>query len=363
MAPKYQRPERRFSLDYQSIIDNLKVSSVIDLMIKLGADRWEDKGTHIIFPTICHNIHADEASMKLYFYKNTKLFQCFTECGTMPVFKFLKHYYETREIEYDWVNDIYNVILDCSNFHPGEGFDTPKYESLQNKFGRIKREIELPTYNEGALGAFVKHYPPEWLRDGISKEAMDKFGICYSISQNKIVIPHRDVDGRLVGIRGRALNEWEVENIGKYMPVRLEQTWYKHPLSMNLYGLFENKENIKRTGVCYICESEKAVLQMESFSGTNCAVAVCGSQLNKFQLNILLKQCAPSEIIICFDREEKTGEDKYFTKLWNICQKYKQYANFSFVYDRFGLTEMKDSPTDKGEEIFKKLIQKRVRVK
>ena len=53
-------------------IDNLKVSSVIDLMTKLGADRWKDEGTHIIFPTICHNIDASEASMKLYFYKNTK---------------------------------------------------------------------------------------------------------------------------------------------------------------------------------------------------------------------------------------------------------------------------------------------------
>jgi hypothetical protein len=275
----------------------------------------------------------------------------------------MKHYYEERGIEYDWVSDIYNVILDCSNFHPGEGFSTPKYESLRNKYGKVKKEIELPAYNEGALGTFVKHYPPEWLNDGISPAAMDKFGICYSISQNKIIIPHRDINGRLVGIRGRALNEWEIENVGKYMPVRLEQTWYKHPLSMNLYGLYENQENIKKTGVCYVFESEKSVLQFESFGMLNCAVAVCGSQFNKYQLNILLRACSPSEIIVCFDREE-TGDDyKYFDKLYEICTKYKQYANISFVYDRLGLTDMKDSPSDKGEEIFKKLLEKRVRVK
>ena len=350
-------------MDYQGIIDNLKVSSVIDLMIKLGADRWKDEGTHIVFPTICHNTDASEASMKLYFYKNTKLFNCYTECGVMSVFKFMKHYYEERGIEYDWVNDIYNVILDCSNFHPGEGFDTPKYESLRNKFGRAKKEVELPAYNEGALDTFVKHYPPEWLRDGISTAAMNKFGIRYSISQNKIIIPHRDIKGRLVGIRGRALNEWEIENIGKYMPVRLEQTWYKHPLSMNLYGLYENQENIRKTGICYVFESEKSVLQFEEFGMPNCAVAVCGSQFNKYQLNILLKHVSPREIVICFDSEEKAGETKYFDKLWALCQKYKQYANFSFIYDRLGLLNLKDSPSDRGEETFKKLLEKRTRVK
>ena len=332
-------------------------------MTKLGADRWRDEGKYIIFPTICHNTDPSEASMKLYFYKNTKLFQCYTECGTLSMFKFMKQYYESRSIEYDWVSDIYNIILDCSNFKPGEEFVTPKYNSLREKFGNIKREVELPAYNEGALDTFIKYYPPEWLREGISKTTMDKFGICYSISQNKIIIPHRDVNGRLVGIRGRALNEWEIENIGKYMPVRLEQTWYKHPLSMNLYGLFENKENIKKQGVCYVFESEKSVLQFESFTGPNCAVAVCGSQFNKYQLNILLKTCCPNEIVLCFDSEEIGEETKYFDKLWAICQKYKNYANFSFVYDRLGLLNLKDSPSDRGEETFKKLLNKRVRVK
>lgn len=350
-------------MDYQSIVENLKVSSVIDLMTKLGADRWKDEGTHIIFPTICHNVDASEASMKLYFYKNTKLFNCYTEDGIMSIFKFMKTYYETRGIEYDWISDIYNVILDCSNFKPGEGFDAPRYESLRSKYAYVKQEKELPEYNKGALDTFIKFYPSEWLQEGISKAAMDKFGIRYSISQNKIIIPHYDVGGRLVGIRGRALDEWEIENIGKYMPVRLEQTWYKHPLGLNLYGLHENQENIKKSGVCYVFESEKSVMQCESFSGANCAVAVCGSQFNKYQLNLLIKTCRPNEIILCFDSEEVGEETKYFDKLWAICQKYKNYANFSFVYDRLRLLNLKDSPSDKGEEIFRKLLEKRTRVR
>jgi hypothetical protein len=349
-------------MDYKEIIDNLKVSSVIDLMKRLGADRYKEEENQIIFPTICHNEHADEASMKLYFYKNTKMFYCYTECGAMSIFKLLKNYYEARGIEYDWVADIYNVIMDCSSFNP-LGFVTPKYKSLREKYGAERKVVQLPEYNKGALDTFIRRYPPEWLNDGISRAAMDKFDIRYSISQNKIIIPHRDVDGRLVGIRGRALNEWEIENVGKYMPVKLEQLWYKHPLSMNLYGLYENKATIKKHKVAYVFESEKSVLQFESFDTPHCAVAVCGSQFNKYQLNILLKECAPNEIVVCFDKEEIEGETKYFDKLYALCKKYNQYCQFSFLYDRLGLLGMKDSPSDKGEEIFKKLLEKRVRVK
>ena len=350
-------------MDYKEIIDNLKVSSVIDLMKKLGADRYKEEEHQIIFPTICHNADGADASMKLYFYKNSKMFYCYTECGAMSIFKFLKHYYEARDVEYDWVSDIYNVVMDCSNFNPTHGFATPRYVSLKDKYGMERKEIQLPEYNKGALDTFIRRYPPEWLNDGISREAMNKFDIRYSISQNKIIIPHLDIDGRLVGIRGRALNDWEIENVGKYMPVRIEQTWYKHPLSMNLYGLYENQENIKKTGVCYVFESEKSVMQCEGFSGPNCAVAVCGSQFNKYQLNLLIRTCRPSEIVLCFDSEELGDDTKYFDKLWAICQKYKNYTNFSFVYDRLRQLELKDSPSDKGEEVFRKLLEKRTRVK
>ena len=70
----------------------------------------------------------------------------------------------------------------------------------------------------------------------------------------------------------------------------------------------------------------------------------------------------PKEIIICFDKEEKHGEDKYFNKLLNICKKYNTYCNFSFVYDQENLLEMKDSPTDKGEVTFDRLLKKRIKV-
>lgn len=348
-------------IDYEGIIQNLKTEEVINLMQRLGADRYEQKEGIVIFPTICHNQSAADASMKLYFYENSKMFVCYTSCGNMSIFKFLKHYYEERNIEYNWYEDIYNVILGCST-PPTDAFEQQvKWEKKADKFKK-RGQVELPEFSSGVLDTFVKHYPIEWLNDGISKDTMDKFNILYSISQNKIIIPHYDVNNRLVGIRGRALDDWEVANVGKYMPVKVENTWYNHKLSFNLYGLNETKENIKKYGICYLFESEKSVLQVESFSMPNCAAAVCGSNFNKYALNILMRECHPKEIVICFDKEEEPGQDKYFNKLMDLGRKYSAYCNFSFIYDWENRLSMKDSPSDKGEGVFKKLLDKRVKV-
>jgi len=348
-------------IDYQGIIEQLNTDRIIELMEKLGVETYVRRPGYVIFPTICHNEDASQASLKLYYYENNHLFVCYTEDGNMSIFKFLKHYYECRNISYDWYEDIYKVVLDCSNFRlaaPGQ----PTYKSIRDLYRRPE-QIQLPTYPEGILRTFTKFYPPEWLNDGISKQAMDNFNILYSIPQNKIIIPHYNIDNELVGVRGRALNEWEVENIGKYMPVQIEGKWYSHPLSLNLYGLNKTKENIKETGICFIFEAEKSVLQMDSFDRPNCAAAVCGSQFNKFALKILVQNCHPNEIVVCFDKEELPGQDTYFYKLYNLCKKYRNYANFSFIYDMEGLLDLKDSPTDKGEDIFEKLLQRRVIVK
>ena len=349
-------------IDYKQIVDNLNTDKIIALMETLGADDYIRKEGYIIFPTICHNESAEDASKKLYYYENSHIFQCYTSCGSMNIFTFMKHYYEARNIQYDWYNDIFKVISDCSNFNLDNTSALTAYHSIADKY--ITHEVpSLKTYPKGVLECFNKIYPIEWLNDGISKEAMDKFNILYSISQNKIIIPHYDINNNLIGIRGRALNQWEVDNVGKYMPVRIEETWYSHPLSLNLYGLNLNKEYIKRNHYALLFESEKSVMQFESFNRPNCALAVCGSNFNKFQLKLLMKECNPSEIILCFDKEELEGEDTYFNKLYKIGEKYKNYAKFSFIYDRNKLLQLKDSPSDKGQEIFEELLKRRVAIR
>lgn len=349
-------------IDYQEIVENLDDDKIKALLDRLKVP-YIDKGKFLVCKTCCHNDDADAASWKLYYYKNNHIFYCYTECNAMSIFKFLRNYYETRDIKYDWHTDIYDVILDCSKFRFTDGFEKKPYESLKDRYISHKITKSLPSYPPGVLDGFIKYYPIEWLNDSISRAAMDKYNIRFSISQNKIIIPHYDINNKLVGIRGRALNPQEVEIVGKYMPVQIEGKWYSHPLSLNLYGLNFNKENIRKFGICYIGEAEKFCLQMEGFDFPNCSCAVCGSQLNKFQMDLLFKYCRPQEVIICFDSEEKEKENKYFNKLYKLCSIYKNYCNMSFIYDKKHLLKLKESPTDRGQEVFEELLRSRVRVK
>lgn len=78
---------------------------------------------------------------------------------------------------------------------------------------------------------------------------------------------------------------------------------------------------------------------------------------------MLIRTCQPREIVICFDKEELEGEDKYFNKLYSLCKKYTNYCTVSFIYDRNNLLKLKESPTDKGEEVFKELLKRRTIVR
>ena len=246
------------SVNYQEIIEQLDDERVKQMLDSLDIP-YTDKGDYLLMPTVCHHGDIEEASEKLYYYKNTHIFQCWTECGSQSIFSFLKNYYTAKNIDYDWYTDIYQLIVGCSYFsEDNNSFNS--YKSIRNEYEIKKIRKSLPNYSEGLLNIFIKYYPIEWLNDGITKETMDKFNICYSPTQNKIIIPHYDVNGNLIGIRGRALDPWEIENVGKYMPIQIEGKWYSHPLSLNLYGLNITKENIRNTGIAYIGEAEKFVL-------------------------------------------------------------------------------------------------------
>ena len=349
--------------------DSLKEKDIIKLLKYLGADQYEEKVDAIIFPTICHNVDPSEASKKLYYYKKNKLFHCYTECGeSFDIYGLFKRVYTLRQIQYNFYDDIYYKIinvLDYNEFQLIDNFEE-KYNSIRKKFIREDKRVNLPEFDRRLLGIFTKKYPIEWLYEDISKESMDKYNIRYYISENKIVIPHYDASNRLVGIRGRQLNITN-ENIPKYMPIKIGDIIYSHPLSLNLYGLNISKDNIINRRKVILFEGEKSCLKYDSFFDDNISVAVCGSNFNKYQLELLFRICRPEEIIIAFDKEYTTpycGDgEKYFNKLYSIGKKYEKYANFSFIYDKEGMLKYKDSPIDKGKDAFMKLYYERETIK
>ncbi|MBQ2884998.1 MAG: hypothetical protein IJE43_14705 [Alphaproteobacteria bacterium] len=354
-------------INLQELRENLTDEHIISILTKLGAESYDDREDVIVFPTICHNCRENDASMKLYYYKDSHMFHCYTECNeNFDIFDLIKRVREVNHEEYNFYNTIYS-IADLVQYNIFNATSSENYISIIDKFKKDNEEINLIEYDSKVLDVFRWKPTIEWLEEGISENAMKKFNILYYDYKHRIVIPHYDIDGRLVGIRGRALDSVEAELYGKYAPLKVENTLYRHPLSFNLYGIWENKEDIKKYKTAIIFEGEKSVLKYNDLYDYNIAVASCGSNLNLKQVELLVKELGVENIIMAYDKEfesfASSEAENYYDKLTKLCQKYINYCNFYFLFDFNKLLELKESPIDKGKEVFEKLMKGKVQVK
>ena len=356
-------------VDKKDILESITLQDVKTFLESLGVDQIsvnEEKG-YLICPTICHNPLHEAESMKLYWYQNNKIFRCYTECNeAMSIFTLYKKFMslnEDRDIRDDEAEE---YIKHCLKQIKLATKHQPKDDFSKYKFDKYIPQLE--EYPKEILDYFTHYYHPSWLRDGIQKDVMDKFQIKFSLGQNKIIIPHFDIDGRLVGIRGRALEKREIEECGKYRPVQIGNTLYTHQLQFNLYGIFEHKKGIQKRRSAIIAEAEKSVLLDDGYYGElSNTVACCGSTFNKYHISLLTDILGANEIVVALDKEYEDWRSdkakKYRNKIETLCRKYKNQATFSYIWDYDNLLEEKDSPFDKGKEIFEYLYKNRVKVR
>ena len=157
----------------------------------------------------------------------------------------------------------------------------------------------------------------------------------------------------------------EQEDFGKYKPAILNGQMYNHPLGFNLFNLNNSKDNIKLMKKAIVTEGEKSCFLYASYFGedNDISVACCGSSLINYQVDLLLS-LGVSEIIIAFDRQFKEIGDKEYKnwtkKLKEIYNKYSSKVLISFIFDNQGLLGYKDSPLDRGKDIFLELFKNRI---
>lgn len=198
--------------------------------------------------------------------------------------------------------------------------------------------------NESELDDFLYYPSYRFYQDNIDIKTQIDFGVCYDIMQNRVVFPIRNKNGKLVNKKGRTLYEdYRSNNIPKYL--------YYHDFSgnSNLFGEYENLEFLKSCDEIYVVESEKGVMQAVSFGVRNC-VATSKKVVSKQQLHKLLSY--GKTIVIAYDK----GVDINDIKL--ECDKFKGLVDVYYIYDTLGILESKESPTDKGIDVFQQLTDK-----
>lgn len=357
--------------DKNKIKESLSIEDIKLLLFSLGAgEPVKSNSDELYFKTICHGGEKH----KLCYYPDSKNFHCYTDCGdTFDIYELVIRVRRLQGVTLNFPQAVKYVAsttnnMFYSNLDSLQPYRIDDWEWIK-RIKNIKKRNGIPQLteiNEHILEIFCP-YPHElWIEEGISKESMKKYQISYWSQENKIIIPHRDINGRLIGIRGRALNQSEVDAGYKYMPITIEGKELKHKLGNNLYGLCQNEEAIRRMGKIVLFESEKSVLLCDTYyHQNNFSVAVCGSNITDTQC-LLLRSLGISEIIIAFDKEYKDADSRvaevYGNKLLKLAYKLTSYFTLYILWDTENLLELKDSPADKGQEILEKLMETKVEI-
>lgn len=366
-------------LDKDRIKEALTEDDIKLILHDLGsASPQGDRQGNLIFQTICHGGHKH----KLYYYIESKVFHCFTDCScNFDIFELVikvKHqqgYIYTFPQAIQYVATLTGKVFTINPvFSQVNNQRIDDWDWINRHKKKTKISTELPTYNENVLDVFLPYPHQNWIEEGISYETQKKYEIGYYIREEKIVIPHRSISGKLIGIRGRATLQEDIDNGQKYMPLKVGDQLYNHPTMFNLYGIYQNQEAIKRLKKVAIFEGEKSVLKCEDYyHENNYSVASCSSTITNFHRDLLLSM-GIEEVIICFDKFRRKKDDEtnekyeealldYQEKLVKLANKFTPYIKSYIIYDDFNVLDYKDSPVDKGKDILEQLMKNKYEIK
>ncbi len=363
-------------IDKDYLLERITEVQILDILKSFGALPYGTfKQNEIWFKTICHG--GD--SHKLCYFRDSKSFYCYTNCGKMSLFNLVM---KLRNCNFgEAINYVANV-MGISNRH---GFSNSlprinqelavidKYIAIRKrKIGEIKN---LPTIDENILKYFEDDVFFEgWIDEGIGIETMKEFGVCWYESEKHIIIPHRNLKGELVGIRRRSLQEKDQNN--KYMPETIQGKTYTHSLNMNFYGLDKHLKGIKKTKKVVIVESEKSVMLAHQYYGEDAfVVATCGFNISNWHRDMLLN-LGVEEVMLGFDKDFLPSEfinanendleykkfNRFVKRLYSLAYKFAPYCRTYILWDDIDLLERKDSPFDRGKEVLEKIMKNKIEV-
>lgn len=220
------------------------------------------------------------------------------------------------------------------------------FDSLYVPYEDEEKEV---TYDESVLEEYNSGY--KWFKrfadDGILPSSQVKFNIGFSEENNRITIPWRDSEGKLIGVIARIDND--IPTNYKYIPL------IPFPKHKYLYGLYENKEHIKKSKEVYVFESEKSVLLGDSLNYRS-FVSLGGNSISTTQVEQILK-LGVNKIVVCLDEGLDVSVIKKDIKTIKDCL-FMRDCKVGFILDKenkYLPKGSKASPIDLGKEVFEKL--------
>lgn len=363
-------------IDKDKLLNSITREDFITIVSALGdykCRKFAD-GSVATSTALCH---GGNSTYKLYMYPNLDsddkkgLCVCMT-CGEKyDVVQFVIRAHRNTGKHITWYKALQWIAitlgkLDAVSLESGETRiktidDFNWINRIKNATNKDTPKRRIKSINENILDLFTYIPHESWLNDGCSVTALDRYEIGYSVLDDAIVIPHRDIEGRLIGIRGRYLSEEDIE-LGKYRPIQK----YSSPLSKYLYGLNVTKDYIKQVKKIVLVEGEKSCVQgYTMFGDKSYFVATCGSNISRQQIEII-KSLGVLKVILAFDRDYKDPNsfeaEAWFNKQVLKLEPFLLYCQVYLIADAKDRLGYKDSPTDKGLETFLELYEEKIEI-
>ena len=320
-------------MDLQEILEQASLLDYVSQYIDLNLDNGEYWGLSPFKEeqTPSFSVHPDKNVFKDFSSGksgNIIDFIClYHKCPVREAILKLKEFLKIDDIEY---TPPPQIVRELKKFKP------PRQKQKSNSKHKILDDRVLDRYEKRSIG--------DWEDEGIKRETYEKYGVAYDPYYQTIVIPIYDLDGKLINLCLRTTDpNYKEFGIPKYI--------YKYELGVLnfFYGWHKNFINIQEKKQIILVEGAKSVMKLEQWGYDN-AVAVLTSHLNENQLKILVR-CG-FDVVVAFDKDAEPYKDE------NI-QKLKRFCKVFIIRDKKKILDEKDSPCDKGLEVWEKLYAER----
>ena len=364
-------------LDKELILSSLTKEDVIKICMALGSSYpKQDNNGNLIFQSICHG----SDSWKLYYYctdtdYKKHIFHCYSRCSdSFNIVELVIRANRTQGKTITWYKALYYIAKTTGKVFTEESENDNRTSVITdfnwiNRLQQIKKNKKsipnLTEISENILEVFYYAPHQDWLNDNISREALSRYEIGYYGLTNQITIPHRDMNNRLIGIRGRFLDQEDIEMIGKYVPLQINGRTLSHSLGSNLYGINVVQDKIKTIKKAMVVEAEKSCMQAYSYFGEDSfVVATCGSSITRTQIKLLLNYLQVEEIIYAPDRDYHESNsyeaEVWYQKIIKRLAPLVPYCKVTLCADSKERLPYKASPTDMGQNILLELLDEKI---
>ena len=217
---------------------------------------------------------------------------------------------------------------------------------IQKSRPREIYEIENEVLDESVLDRYIPFPHMLWVKDGITAQTQYQFGVAYDLDSDRIVYPVHNKHGQLIGVKGRYVgNDPFILDNFKYIPL---EPWAK---GIELYNLHRAAEYIRARNEVIAVESAKSCMRLTQWGYPN-VISIEGFPMSQTQVRLLKELRVP--IVMALDRDVELAQVKEAIK----CVKNRLTY---IISDTENLLSGKESPTDRGKEVWEQLYATRAK--